>query len=109
MPSRPLHHYSEKIRSVNLFLGLAILLLIIVYLAPFQLNDRLAVLVKFSAIGLLLIAATINFQATYKLQNDLPGIFHEEKLQGVRNNALLSYLLCGFFGVLILYILKNIF
>ena len=90
--------FSENTKSVFILTSISLFLIIITsLLSHIYSNDEYYLLnkgIKFIAILTLLYALYINVKETNKLYNNVPTMFSNSELQGLRNNTILSYGLC---------------
>ena len=87
----------------------ALLLLIVSMVAPAGLGSFAIGIAKLTAIGLLGYTLVTNSKETTKLLSSIPDIFTSGENQGIRNNAIISYILSGAMAFLILYIIFTFF
>jgi hypothetical protein len=88
--------FSENTKSVFIFTSISLFLIIISTLLShiYIINDTLNKGIKIFAVLTLLYALYINLKETNKLYNNVPTMFSNSELKGLRNNTLLSYGLC---------------
>uniref|UniRef100_A0A6C0HIB0 Uncharacterized protein n=1 Tax=viral metagenome TaxID=1070528 RepID=A0A6C0HIB0_9ZZZZ len=97
------HTYSNNTKSIYIITSVALLLIVISTIAPLGLSMFKTILVNSIALALVSYALYKNCVETNKLVKSLPDLFKNERLTGIRNNVILSYLLCTSLLVLILY------
>jgi|LakMenEpi03Aug12_release.lakeMendotaPanAssembly.Ray.scaffolds.fasta_scaffold205586_4 hypothetical protein len=103
------HSYSYNTKSIYIIISIALLLLIITTIAPIGLSMTKIVIGKIIALALVGYALYKNCLETNNLVKGFPDLFNDQRLTGIRNNALLSYTLCVTMLVLFLYVLKGVF
>jgi hypothetical protein len=103
------HSYCHNTKSVYIFISIALLLITITSIAPLGLSMTKIVIGKLIALALIGYALYKNCLETNNLVKNIPDIFSNQSLTGIRNNALLSYTLCITMLVLFLYVLKGFF
>lgn len=90
--------FSENTKSVFILTSISLFLIIITsLLSHIYSNDEYYLLnkgIKIIAVLTLLYALYINVKETNKLYNNVPTMFSNSELQGLRNNTILSYGLC---------------
>jgi len=101
--------FSENTKSVFILTSISLFLIIITsLLSHIYSNDEYYLLnkgIKIIAVLTLLYALYINVKETNKLYNNVPTMFSNSELQGLRNNTILSYGLCLMIFGLSTYIL----
>ena len=107
--SATFHTYSDNTKFVYIIIILALLLIVITTIAPIGLSATTIVVGKLIALLLVGYALTKNCLETNKLIKNMPDIFRDQKLSGIRNNALLSYTLCVSMLALFLYVFYTLF
>lgn len=103
------HDYSNNTRSIYIIISIALLLIVITTIAPIGLSPTKIVIGKLVALGLIGYSLVKNCSETTNLIKNLPDLFNNPDLSGVRNNALLSYVLCLSMIGLSLYVLFTMF
>jgi hypothetical protein len=84
--------FSENTKSVFILTSISLFLIIITsLLSHIYTNNLLNKGIKIIAVLTLLYALYINVKETNKLYNNVPTMFSNSELQGLRNNTLLSY------------------
>jgi hypothetical protein len=101
------HSYSHNTKSIYIIISIALLLIIITTIAPIGLSMTKIVIGKIVALALIGYALYKNCLETNNLVKGFPELFSDQRLTGIRNNALLSYTLCISMLVLFLYVLKG--
>ena len=103
--------FSENTKSVFILTSISLFLIIITsFLSHIYINDEYHLWIKgikTISILTLLYALYINLKETNKLYNNVPTMFSNSELKGLRNNTLLSYGLCLMIFGLSSYILYN--
>ena len=104
--------FSENTKSVFILTSISLFLIIISsFLSHIYINDEYYILnkgIKIISILTLLYALYINLKETNKLYNNVPTMFSNSELKGLRNNTILSYGLCLMILGLSIYILFTI-
>ena len=101
--------FSENTKSVFILTSISLFLIIITsFLSHIYSNDLLNKGIKIIAVLTLLYALYINVRETNKLYNNVPTMFSNSELKGLRNNTILSYGLCLMILGLSIYILFTI-
>ena len=118
--NKQLNHFFDKTKELHVLLSIALLLIIIIIVAP--ISNRL---IKYS--GQLIIIAILmyilfkNFMETYKFtlvqkQMEKKKLKNKGKWKGdmtddvmidIKNNTVASYVLCGFIFLLLLYVIYS--
>jgi hypothetical protein len=97
------HTYSNNTKSIYILISIALLLIVISTIAPLGLSMFKTIIVNSIALAIIGYALYINCTETNKLVKSQPDLFKNEHLTGIRNNVLLSYLLCAALLIFILY------
>lgn len=97
------HTYSNNTKSIYIIISVALLLIVISTIAPLGLSLFKTILVNSLALALIGYALYKNCLETNKLVKSQPDLFKNENLTGIRNNVLLSYLLCASLLLFIIY------
>ena len=104
--------FSENTKSVFILTSISLFLIIISsLLSHIYINDEYYIVnkgIKIISILTLLYALYINLKETNKLYNNVPTMFSNSELKGLRNNTILSYGLCLMILGLSIYILFTI-
>ena len=98
----PLQSFSENTKFTCMIISISLILLIFTS-ASNNIGNKKTLLLKIFGIIILFYALFINYRETNKLVKDIPDIFINENLTKVRNNALLSYILCIMILVFVIY------
>ena len=98
----PLQSFSENTKFTCMIISISLILLIFTS-ASNNIGNKKTLLLKIFGIIILCYALFINYRETNKLVKDIPDIFINENLTKVRNNALLSYILCIMILVFVIY------
>ena len=107
--STTFHTYSNNTKFVYIIISIALLLIIITTIAPISLSMTKLVIGKLLALALVGYALSKNCSETNQLVKNMPDLFSNHTLSGVRNNALLSYTLCVTMLALFLYVFYTLF
>ena len=104
--------FSENTKSVFILTSISLFLIIISsFLSHIYINNEYYIVnkgIKIISILTLLYALYINLKETNKLYNNVPTMFSNSELKGLRNNTILSYGLCLMILGLSIYILFTI-
>lgn len=103
------HDYSNNTKSIYIIISIALLLVVITTIAPIGLSSIKINIGKLIALALIGYTLIKNCSETNNLIKSLPDIFNNPELSGIRNNALLSYVLCLSMIGLFIYILFTMF
>lgn len=103
------HDYSNNMKTIYIFISVALLLIVITTIAPIGLSPTKIVIGKLVALALIGYSLVKNCSETNKLIKNLPDLFNNPDLSGIRNNALLSYVLCLSMIGLLMYVLFTMF
>jgi hypothetical protein len=103
------HTYSNNTKFVYILISIALLLIIITTIAPIGLSASKLFVGKIVALVLVGYALSKNCAETNKLVKNMPDLFSDQNLKGIRNNALLSYTLCVSMLVLFIYVFYTLF
>jgi hypothetical protein len=105
----PLHAFSENTKFTCMIISISIILLIFTSASNNIVGNKKTLLLKFFGIIILCYALFINYRETNNLVKTVPDIFINENLTKVRNNALLSYILCIMLLLFVLYMTYTLF
>ena len=110
MPAEsPFHIFSDNTKLVCVVTSLALFVILVTMVAPTGLSSFNLGLGKIISIALLSYALIVNCKETNKLTANIPGIFEDDSLSGLRNNVILSYILSAVSLGLVFYILFTFF
>jgi hypothetical protein len=104
----PLQSFSENTKFTCMIISISLILLIFTA-ASNNIGNKKTLLLKLFGIIILFYALFINYRETNKLVKAIPDIFINENLTKVRNNALLSYILCIMILVFVIYMAYTLF
>ena len=99
------HAYSNNTKYMYIIICFSLLLIVVTTIASTILGFTKVIIVKLIALALIGYALYINSFETNKLIKNMPDLFSDPKLVGIRNNALLSCTLCASMGFLFLFLL----
>ena len=99
----PLHAFSENTKFTCMIISISLILLIFTSASNNMIGNKKTLLLKLFGIIIICYALFINYRETNNLVNSIPDIFINENLTKVRNNALLSYILCIMILVFVIY------
>ena len=105
----PLHAFSENTKFTCMIISISIILLIFTTASNNLVGNKKAIILKLFGIIILCYALFINYRETNNLVKAIPDIFINENLTKVRNNALLSYILCIMLLLFGLYMTYTLF
>lgn len=105
----PLHAFSENTKFICMIISISIILLIFTSATNNNLGNKKSTLLKLFGIIILCYALFTNYRETNNLVNAVPDIFINENLTKVRNNVLLSYILCIMLLLFVLYMTYSLF
>jgi hypothetical protein len=103
------HDYSNNTKMIYIIISVALLLIVVTTISPIGLSITKIIIGKMVALALLSYALVKNCSETNNLIGNEVDIFNNPDLSGVRNNALLSYVLCLSMLGLILYVIFTMF
>ena len=101
----PLHVFSENTRYICIIISFSLIILIFTYASVDMIGRSKLLIIKLISIVIIYYALIINYRETNKLVNSIPDIFINENLTNVRNNVLLSYILCIMILIFVVYML----
>ena len=104
-----LHAFSENTKSTCMILSISLILLIFTSASNNMIGNKKTLLLKIIGIFVVCYALFINYKETNNLVNSIPDIFINENLTKVRNNALLSYILCIMILLFVVYMIYTLF
>ena len=105
----PLHAFSENTKSTCMILSISLILLIFTSASNNMIGNKKTLLLKIIGIIVVCYALFINYRETNNLINSIPDIFINENLTKLRNNALLSYILCIMILLFVGYMIYTLF
>ena len=105
----PLHAFSENTKFTCMIISISLILLIFTSASNNMIGNKKTLLLKLFGIIIICYALFINYRETNKLVKAIPDIFINENLTKVRNNALLSYILCIMILVFVIYMAYTLF
>ena len=105
----PLHAFSENTKFTCMIISISLILLIFTTASNNLVGNKKAIILKLFGIIILCYALFINYRETNNLVKAIPDIFINENLTKVRNNALLSYILCIMLLLFGLYMTYTLF
>ena len=108
LPQKAIYDYSDKTKNVCSILTIALMLIIIFIISPFQLTGIKSGLLKLLIVSILGYTLYINFSAIKDLAN-VDGLFTKSSLFTIRNNVILSCIFSAFILFLALYVLSTLF
>jgi hypothetical protein len=101
------HKYSNNTKNLYIIISIALLLIIITTIAPMGLRTTKVIIGKLIVLLLIGYALCKNCFETNNLIKNMPDLFSDPNLYGIRNNAILSCILCVSMFILFVYILKG--
>ena len=105
----PLHSFSENTKFTCMIISISLILLIFTTASNNLVGNTKTLILKLFGIIILCYALFINYRETNNLVKAIPDIFINENLTKVRNNALLSYILCIMLLLFGLYMTYTLF
>ena len=105
----PLHAFSENTKFTCMIISISLILLIFTSASNNMIGNKKTLLLKLFGIIIICYALFINYRETTNLVNSIPDIFINENLTKVRNNALLSYILCIMLLLFVGYMIYTLF
>jgi hypothetical protein len=105
----PLHAFSENTKFTCMIISISVILLIFTSASNNIVGTKKTLLLKLFGIIILCYALFINYKETNNLVKAIPDIFINENLTKVRNNALLSYILCIMLLLFLVYMTYTLF
>jgi hypothetical protein len=105
----PLHSFSENTKFTCMVISISLILLIFTSASNNLVGNTKTLILKLFGIIILCYALFINYRETNNLVKAIPDIFINENLTKVRNNALLSYILCIMLLLFGLYMTYTLF
>ena len=105
----PLHSFSENTKFTCMVISISLILLIFTSASNNLVGNTKILILKLFGIIILCYALFINYRETNNLVKAIPDIFINENLTKVRNNALLSYILCIMLLLFGLYMTYTLF
>jgi hypothetical protein len=104
--TEPNHFYAfvDNTKFICIIIGVALLVTVFTTIAPVNLGSINISIGKLIAIILLMYAFLKNCKESTNLVNTIPDLFSNPKLNNIKNNTLLSYILSVTILVLIIYI-----
>ena len=105
----PIHAFSENTKFICMIISISLILLIFTSATNNMLGNKKSTILKIVGIIILCYALFINYKETNNLVKSVPDIFINENLTKIRNNALLSYILCIMILLFIVYSTYTLF
>lgn len=105
----PLHSFSENTKFICMLISISLILLIFTAASTNIMGNKKTLLLKLAGIIIICYALFINYRETNNLVKAVPDIFINESLTKVRNNALLSYILCLMLLLFLIYSIYTLF
>ena len=105
----PLQSFSENTKFTCMIISISLILLIFTFASNNIIGNKKTLLLKIFSIIILCYALFINYKETNNLIKAIPDIFINENLTKVRNNALLSYILCIMLSLFVIYMAYTLF
>jgi len=102
-------NFSNNTKFTCMMISVSLLILIITTIAPSSPNSISNKIGKLCAIALLGYALVTNCQETTNLIKNIPDLFNDANLTGIRNNTVLSYLLSFIILISIVYVTFTFF
>jgi hypothetical protein len=102
-------NFSNNTKFTCMMISVALLILIITTIAPSSPDSISNKIGKLCAIALLGYALATNCQETTQLTKNIPDLFTDSNLTGIRNNTLLSYILSFIMLIAIVYVIFTFF
>jgi hypothetical protein len=99
----PLHSFSENTKFICMIISISVILLIFTSATNTMLGNKNSILLKLFGIIIICYALFINYRETNNLVKAIPDIFRNQDLIKIRNNALLSYILCIMLLIFVIY------
>jgi hypothetical protein len=99
----PFHIFSDKTKTVCFILSISVIILNLSSLTKEIIGPTKTLLLKGVSLFLLSYTLYINFIETNNLIKNVPDIFNNKELNGLKNNVICSYLLSLMILILILY------
>lgn len=105
----PLHAFSENTKFICMIISISLILLIFTSATNNMIGNKKSTILKIVGIIILCYALFINYKETNQLVKSVPDIFINENLTKIRNNALLSYVLCIMILLFVVYSTYTLF
>lgn len=105
----PLHTFSENTKFICMIISISLIFLIFTSASNNMIGYKKTLILKLVGIIILCYALFINYRETNNLINSIPDIFINENLTKLRNNALLSYILCIMLLLFVVYMTYTLF
>ncbi len=120
--NKQLQYFFENTKQLHILLCIALLLIIIIMVAPIgngfvKYSGQVVIVVILIYILLKNFVETHNFALTQKnmekdrlkKKNDKDDITTNDNLLEIKNNTFISYVLCGFILILLIYVIYSMF
>ena len=101
----PLHVFSENTRYICIIISFSLIILIFTYASVDMIGRSKILIIKLISIVIIYYALIINYRETNKFLNSITDIFINENITNLRNNVLLSYILCIMILIFVVYML----
>jgi len=97
------HTFSDKTKIVSCIISISIIFIMLFSFTTNFFGTTKKLLLKIGSIILLSYALYINYTETNNLLKNIPDLFSNQNMSGIRNNAICSYIMCLMLFILIGY------
>jgi len=99
----PFHTFSDKTKMVSSIISISIIFIFLFSFTADFLGNTKKIALKIGSIILLSYALYMNYTETNILIKNIPDLFSNQNMSGIRNNAICSYIMCLMLFILIGY------